>query len=235
MKEYPTAKDANTAAELTLDAYSQREDFMGLAKQAREFAANKQLPDSARFEKVAAQAEQEELNRKTLQAEGRVAEAVASIVIEKKGTEFAAKALHQAFVIAKDRRNLVDMISTGNQLLADYASSPLAKEVLPGLAEQYLRVSQLELAAQKYEEYARRYPEGQNADDLLEGLDEQHLLERQFGAWFTSRSVHGHEAAGCHLVLSPAGLNDCVHNRHLCKGNSVQPKGFGCKELTALG
>lgn len=169
VKEYPTAKDANTAAELTLDAYSQREDFLGLAKQAREFAANKQLPDSGRFEKVAAQAEQEELNRKTLQAEGKVAEAVASIVIEKKGTEFAAKALHQAFVIAKDRRNLPDMISTGNQLLADYASSPLAKEVLPGLAEQYLRVSQLELAAQKYEEYARRYPEGQNADDLLEG------------------------------------------------------------------
>lgn len=169
VKEYPTAKDANSAAELTLDAYSQREDFLGLAKQARDFAANKQLPDSARFEKVASQAEQEELNRKTLQAEGKVAEAVASIVIEKKGTEFAAKALHQAFVIAKDRRNLPDMISTGNQLLADYASSPLAKEVLPGLAEQYLRVSQLELAAQKYEEYARRYPEGQNADDLLEG------------------------------------------------------------------
>lgn len=169
VKEYPTAKDANTAAELTLDAYSQREDFLGLAKQAREFAANKALPDSGRFEKVASQAEQEELNRKTLQAEGKMAEAVASIVIEKKGTEFAAKALHQAFVIAKDRRNLPDMISTGNQLLADYASSPLAKEVLPGLAEQYLRVSQLELAAQKYEEYARRYPEGQNADDLLEG------------------------------------------------------------------
>ena len=169
VKEYPTSKDANTAAELTLDAYSQREDFLGLAKQAREFAANKQLPDSGRFEKVASQAEQEELNRKTLQAEGKVAEAVASIVIEKKGTEFAAKALHQAFVIAKDRRNLTDMISTGNQLLTDYPSSPLSKEVLPGLAEQYLRVSQLELAAQKYEEYARRYPEGQNADDLLEG------------------------------------------------------------------
>lgn len=169
VKEYPTSKDASTAAELTLDAFSQREDFLGLAKQAREFVANKQLPDSGRFEKVAAQAEQEELNRKTLQAEGKVAEAVASIVIEKKGTEFAAKALHQAFVIAKDRRNLTDMISTGNQLLTDYPSSPLAKEVLPGLAEQYLRVSQLELAAQKYEEYARRYPEGQNADDLLEG------------------------------------------------------------------
>ena len=170
VKEHPQNKDAPSAAELTLDAYAQKEDFIGLAKQAREFATMNTLPDAQRFAKMADQAEQEEINRKTIQAEGgKVAEALSSFVGANKGNEIAAKALHQAFVIAKDRRNIGDMEKVGRQLLADYASTKYAKEVLPGLAEQALRVSQLETAAQYYEEYARRYPEGEAADDLLEG------------------------------------------------------------------
>lgn len=170
VKEHPQNKDAPSAAELTLDAYAQKEDFIGLAKQAREFATLNTLPDAGRFARMAEQAEQEEINRKTIQAEGgKVAEALSSFVGANKGNEIAAKALHQAFVIAKDRRNISDMEKVGRQLLADYSSTKYAKEVLPGLAEQALRVSQLETASQYYEEYARRYPEGEAADDLLEG------------------------------------------------------------------
>lgn len=169
VKEYPTSKDAPGAADLTLDAYSQKEDFLGLAKQAREFAKLNQLADAGRFAKVAEQAEQEEINRKTIQAEGKVAEAISSFVGANKGNEVAARALHQAFVIAKDRRSVPDMEKVGRQLLAEYGNTKYAREVLPGLAEQAVRVSQLEDAAQLWEEYARRYPEGDAADDLLEG------------------------------------------------------------------
>lgn len=170
VKEHPTFKDAPTAAELTLDAYAQKEDFLGLAKQAREFAKMNTLPDAGRFTKMADQAEQEEINRKTIAAEGgKVARELETFVAANKGNEVAAKALHQAFVIAKDRRNIPDMESVGNQLLNDYGNTKYAKEVLPGLAEQALRVSQMEVAAGYYERYARMYPEGEAADDLLEG------------------------------------------------------------------
>ena len=57
----------------------------------------------------------------------------------------------------------------------------------------------------------------------------------RYGGGLAGRPVHGYDGAGDHLYLTPAGLNDCVHNRHLCKGNSVQPKGFTCKELQPLG
>ena len=116
--------------------------------------------------KVAEQANQAEINKITLASEGPKLIDVAKDL----GGDLGAKALHQAFIIAKDRRNLSDMLSSGNDLLANHSNTKYAKEVLPALAEQYLRVSQMEEAARRYEEYARKYPEGEAADDLLEWL-----------------------------------------------------------------
>lgn len=169
--EYPTHKDSITAAELTLDAYAQKEDFSGLAKQARVFGADARLDAGFRDRagKMAEQAEQEEINRKTIAAEGDVSKAIASFVVEKKGSEVAAKALHQAYVIAKDRRNLADMQAVGRQLIEEYSNTKYALEVLPGLADLAVRTSQLEQAAAYYEEQARRFPDDAASDDLLEG------------------------------------------------------------------
>ncbi len=171
VQEYPGAKDAPAAAELALDSYAQKEDFAGLAEAARKFAGEKRLADETfrqRFAKMAEQAEQEEINRKTIAAEGNVQEALATFIVEKKGTEVAAKALHQAFVIARDRRNFQDMIAAGRPLLDEYGNTKYAVEVLPSLAEQALRISQVEAAASYYEDYALRYPNGEGAPDFLE-------------------------------------------------------------------
>jgi tetratricopeptide (TPR) repeat protein len=168
--EYPTNKDSVTAAELALDSFAQKEDFGGLAKQARAFAADNRLDASFRDRagKMAEQAEQEELNRKTIAAEGNVAAALASFVVEKKGSEVAAKALAQAFVIARDRRNISEMQKLGRQLLDEYGGTKFALEVLPGLADMAVRTSQLEAAAGYYEEQARRFPDDAASDALLE-------------------------------------------------------------------
>jgi tetratricopeptide (TPR) repeat protein len=179
--EHPLHKDAPAAAELAVDSYAQKEDFNGLARVARAFAEEKRLADDAfrqRFVKMAEQAEQEEINRKTIASEGRVQEALATFIVDKKGTEIAAKALHQAFVIARDRRNFADMQSAGRPLLDDYGNTKYAREVLPSLADQALRASQLEVAATFYEEYARRYPDGESAELLLEAAAE---MRREFG------------------------------------------------------
>src|SRR5690606_11929200 len=114
-------------------------------------------------------AEQEAINRATIASEGNATEVLASFIVDKKGTEVAAKALYQAFVIARDRRNFEDMLATGRQLVEEYASTEYAKEILPALADQSLRMPQVEQAAAYDEEYARRYPDGQSSDELLEG------------------------------------------------------------------
>jgi tetratricopeptide (TPR) repeat protein len=171
-EEYPAHKDAAAAAELALDSYAQKEDFEGLAKAARVFAANDRIANGSlkdRFTTMAEQAEQQQINRATIEAEGgQVVQALQSLISEKKGTEVAAKALHQAFVIARDRRNFEQMLEAGQPLLDEYGTTKYALEVLPSLAEQSLRISQVERAAQYYEEYARRYPQGESAMDFLE-------------------------------------------------------------------
>ena len=60
---------------------------------------------------------------------------------------------------------------------------------------------------------------------------EQDLFERQLRAGLARGSVDRGEPAGGYPDLASGRLDDCVHNRHLCKGNSVQPKGFDCKGL----
>jgi tetratricopeptide (TPR) repeat protein len=168
--EHPTHKDAVTAAELALDAYAQKEDFSGLATQARAFAADARV-DAAfreRAKVMADQAEQEEINRRTIAAEGKVSEAIASFVVEKKGSEIAAKALHQAFIIAKDRRNVAEMQAMGRQLVEEYGNSKYALEVFPALADVAIRSSQLEQAATYYEEQARRFPDDAASEDILD-------------------------------------------------------------------
>lgn len=183
--EYPKHKDAPVAAELALDGFAQLEEFGKLAAMARTFAKNERLADAsfrARFTKMAEQAETEEVNRRTIAAEGRVKDVLASFIVEKKGTEIAAKALHQAFVIARDRRNMQDMLDSGLPLLEEYSDTKYAKEVLPSLAQQAMRTLQVEEAAKYYEDYGRKFPQGEAVDELLESAARIRIALGEFGA-----------------------------------------------------
>src|SRR5437867_100043 len=60
-------------------------------------------------------------------------------------------------------------------------------------------------------------------------LDNEHLIERQLVAPFTGRAGQSRHAARHHLHLMAASLNDCVHCRHLCKRDTVQPASRGVK------
>ena len=190
VKEHPSNKDASTAADLTMDAFAQKEDFVGLAKQAEEFSKMNALADAGRFTKMAEQARQEQVNRVTIEADpGKLAEKINELIKTHPGDEVAAQALNQAFVIAKDRHNVGDMEKTGQQLLNDYGGTKYAKAVLPSLAEQALRVSQLETAAQYYEQYAHKYKKGENADDLMEGAAQ---IRQSLGQYGDAISDYGH-------------------------------------------
>src|SRR3954453_8136279 len=61
-------------------------------------------------------------------------------------------------------------------------------------------------------------------------FDDQHLVQREFRARFARGAIQRRDAARRHLDLMAARLNDCVHNRHLCKGDSLLSKSLRCKE-----
>src|SRR5262245_14897877 len=52
---------------------------------------------------------------------------------------------------------------------------------------------------------------------------QEHLTERQLRAGLSGRAVEDDHGARRRLDLSSAGLNDCVHVWHLCKGDSLLP------------
>jgi hypothetical protein len=79
---------------------------------------------------------------------------------------------------------------------------------------------------------ARVGDEGRAGEDFAAVFfDEEHLFERELGARLACGAVDGGEAAGRDADLPAAGLNDGVHDAHLCKGESVQLKWLSCKGL----
>ncbi|MBI5495914.1 MAG: tetratricopeptide repeat protein [Deltaproteobacteria bacterium] len=168
--EYPGNKDALAAANLSMDALSQLEDFTELAKRARELAKNERLGDKAFRDELVAMAgsaDQSEINKRTIEAEGNLQVALKDIIQEKKGTEMAAKALYQAFAVAKDRRDVASMEQVGKELAEEYPDSQYTQTVLPALGEAAIQAGEFEKGAGYYEEFSRRFARDKAAPDLL--------------------------------------------------------------------
>ncbi len=169
-REYPLHKDAKNAASLALDSYNSKEDYEGLAKAAKELAGIPRLGDEAYKQQLlvtANKAEQQEIDARTIESGGKVKEALKEFIKERKGTEVAAKALYQTYVIARDRRDTQGMMEAGTELLNDYGDSKYAQDVLSSLAENAVRSAQFERGAAYYEDYARRFARDASAQELL--------------------------------------------------------------------
>jgi TolA-binding protein len=176
--EYPGYKDATAAANLSLDCLSQLDDYLELAKRARELSKNERLGDPAfRAEllTMANAAEQQEIDRRTIESQGNLKEALKDIIQEKKGTDVAAKALYQAFAVAKDRRDIPSMEQVGKELLDEYPDSTYAQSVLPVLGEMAMQAGDFEKGATYYEDYGRKFPKEKSAPDLLMAASELRL------------------------------------------------------------
>src|SRR5579862_9064570 len=72
---------------------------------------------------------------------------------------------------------------------------------------------------------------GENLAAVL--FDDQHLVDDHFRARRRSLASQRREATGSHLDLLTARLNDCVHNRHLSKGDSLPSKWLRSKDLSS--
>lgn len=169
--EYPTNKDAQPAANLALDCLSQKEDYLELAKRARELAKVERLGDDG-FKKelvaMAGAADQQEIDRRTIESQGNLKEALKDIIREKKGTDVAAKALYQAFAVAKDRRDNASMEQVGQEIMTEYPDSTYTQAVLPVLGEMAIQAGEFEKGAAHYEDFARRFAgKDKAANDLL--------------------------------------------------------------------
>lgn len=169
-REYPLNKDGLNAANLALDAFNSKEDYEGLAKAAKELAEIPRLGDDAYKKQLIAtanNAEQQEIDARTIESGGKVKEALQKFIKERKGTDVAAKALYQTYVIARDRRNVSDMLEAGTQILEEYGDSKYAQDVLSSLGENAIRSAEFERGASYYEDYARRFAQDPAAQELL--------------------------------------------------------------------
>ncbi|MEW5847311.1 MAG: tetratricopeptide repeat protein [Myxococcota bacterium] len=176
--EHPGSKDAVAAANLALDALQQQENYVELAKQARAFAKDTRLGDDkfrSDMTALASSADQQEIDRRTIEAQGNLKEALSDIIKEKKGTDLAAKALYQAFAVAKDRRDIQSMQSVGTEIITEYPDSTYAQGVLPALGELAINGGEYDRGAGYYEEFTRRFPNDKASTDLLSAATELRL------------------------------------------------------------
>src|SRR6185295_7986060 len=104
------------------------------------------------------------------------------------------------------QKNVLDANLRVDRAVALGAAHPLAAFLLE---DPDFRASGLAVDHRNHARVGDKWSAGEHFAAVL--LDDEHLLERQFGARLTGRTEEGCDAARRHLHLMPARLDDCVH------------------------
>jgi tetratricopeptide (TPR) repeat protein len=173
---YPTDKRAVTVAELILDALNQKQDFGGLAEQARKLAGVNGLGDEGfklRMLDTAKRAEERQIGEVILTASvdtrtaGDAGEQLKRYWEANKSSPVAEKTLYTAFVQYKETRDFDKAFETGNQFIGAYPKSQYLGDVFGTLASFTTQTGEYEQAAVYLEEYYKRFPTDASAQKML--------------------------------------------------------------------
>jgi len=173
-KTHPDDKNAGVAVSLALDSFHQifeddgNPDYDDMEKQGQSFLAQATLPDSIKSQVRAT------LDKSRKEKMGNIAigsdDAIKSWIEQaeaKKGTGEGEEALHQAFMAYREKRDPANTALIGQRILTEYPKTKYAAEVLTALGESALKAADFEGAANRYEDFYRRFPKDGTAVEAL--------------------------------------------------------------------
>ncbi|NOZ88185.1 MAG: tetratricopeptide repeat protein [Deltaproteobacteria bacterium] len=172
IKQYPTAKEVTIAGNLVLDCYKQLEDYKGLAKQAKAFAANQNIKDE-KFKHdvlaIADQAEERQLDKASLQVAAEGGNALEKLIeiADSGDSALSEKALYRSFVMAKEKRNIQMAFKAGAQLAAKFKKSKHLPDVYATLGNFSAQTADFERSASLYEDFFSHFPNMPEAREAM--------------------------------------------------------------------
>lgn len=173
-KEYirlhPTDKNVNIATNLILDSFNQKEDYASIVREGKAILANKQVTDSGLKNQVKQIVEQAEMRNLQNEAgdvsSADYASSLLKLARKYKGSSLGDKALYEAFVAFRSKRD-PRAYQSGEQLLMQHSQSQYAQEVVTAMGQMALMTADFRRAAIYFELYAEKYPRQADARELL--------------------------------------------------------------------
>ena len=171
--KYPTDKNAQYAANLTLHALEVKEEWEALNKLARAFSKNKALnKPGTQFAKDLQKLIEGSQFKYDMLVYGnkdydRAATLFADFVKEFPQSDYAPKALYNSMVMFEQAKKLDLAIPVGEKLVRDYPKSDLDLATIGSLGRDYEQTADFVRAAEEYERYADKDPKDKKAADNL--------------------------------------------------------------------
>lgn len=187
----PKDPRAETVADLILDAFAQRKDFVGLAEKARSLAARDIVGPAfvRRMSETAKAAEERQIGEVilTASADAPVGEDTGARLRrfweQNPSSPVAERTLYTAFVQYKEARDYAQLFATGNQFIGAYPKSTYLGDVFGTLAAFTSQVGAFDQAAVYLEELEARFPSDASARrQLAQAAELRRLLGDHRGA-----------------------------------------------------
>jgi tetratricopeptide (TPR) repeat protein len=171
---FPRGKNVKLAVDLILDSYNQREDYDGLTRAGNRITKNKKLAKSIRsnVSTIVRQAQYKKMQAKAGDfSSPKYAKRLLKFASKYKGSSLGDKALYEAFVNLKSKRD-PEAYDPGEALLMRYGNSKYAKDVVTEMGKMALITADFRRAAKYFEAYHERYPRSSGAKDYLKNAAE---------------------------------------------------------------
>jgi cellulose synthase operon protein C len=169
LAKHPKHSEAETAANLILDAFNQREDYEGLVREGKLIAANANLDSKIRSD-VAEIVKQAQY--KKLQADAgdysspAYAKNLMKFAEKYKGSALGDQALFEAFTAFKAKKD-PKAYDAGEALLLKHGDSKYAKAVVSEMGKMALVTADFRRAANYFESYSQKYPLDNESKNLM--------------------------------------------------------------------
>lgn len=167
---YPQDKDVGIAANLILDSFNQKEDYANIIKEGKLILSNRNIKDQTLRNQVKQIIEQAEMrgiqNEAGDVSSANYASSLLKLARKYKGSSLGDKALYEAFVAFRSKRD-PRAYESGEQLLMQHGKSQYAQEVVTAMGQMALTTADFRRAAIYFELYSEKYPNKEDARTLL--------------------------------------------------------------------
>lgn len=179
---YPSSAKVSVAANLILDSYHQREDYLGLVREGKGLLA-KSIKDPSLREQISEIIQQAEMRGVQAQAGEYGSKEYASNLLKLaskyKGSSLGDQALYEAFISLKAKKD-PKAYETGEQLALQHSKSKYAQEVVTAMGQMALASADFRRAALYFELFHERYPTNPQARELLKNAAQMRELMGDF-------------------------------------------------------
>lgn len=158
---YADNKDAPVAGNLAFDSLRQLLDFKGIEEYGKAFLASNLPGDFKKdVQRILSQSKLDEQGEgifKAFQESGDVVAGLLKIADENPGTETGEKALYNAFVASREKRDVRKEREIGERFIKDYGKSQFLSDVMITLGRQAAEAGRYKDAAAYFEQMGKQF------------------------------------------------------------------------------